>query len=270
MSNLVPTNIDQDKVLAAIGLSRNDPKAQAVVLVCQRYDLDPLLKHIQLISTKQGPQLYVSRDGFLRAAHASGVFDGMEVTEESETETHVRVKVAVYRKDMSRPFVATGRFRKGGERTNDDRDPWDMALARAERRALKRAFDMGGIPDSAGAGEWEEEPDLYDAQTGKVEPVAEIATPASPPAFEEPALPDEIEDADTEDAPAVDYITTAQMGKLHVSFADAGIESRDDKLAYAVKVIGREIQSSKEMTKREASAVIEALIAEVTPTGDEQ
>lgn len=146
-SNFVPEHIDKSKILAAFGIQSNDPIAQAALLVCNRYELDPLLKHVQLIPQKggQGRQVYVTRDGFLHVAHASGVFDGMETLDERETEGHVIVTVAVYRKDMGRPFKFTGRFKRNGEYQRDDRDPYVMALTRAERGALRRAFDISGV-----------------------------------------------------------------------------------------------------------------------------
>ena len=58
-------------------------------------------------------------------------------------------------------------------------------------------------------------------------------------------------------------LTSAQSKKLHATFTDLGITERPDRLAYSSKVIGREITSSNQMTKAEASTVIERLIADV-------
>lgn len=52
-------------------------------------------------------------------------------------------------------------------------------------------------------------------------------------------------------------ITPQQMTALSVAFREAGIEDRDEKLAYVADKIGRKVSSSKELTKDEASALID-------------
>ncbi|OCI31072.1 hypothetical protein [Oerskovia enterophila] len=72
-------------------------------------------------------------------------------------------------------------------------------------------------------------------------------------------------------------ITPDQLRTLHASFGEFGIATRDDGLAYASQVIGRIVGSTKELTKSEASAVIDNLkrdianlpVAEVEPEADE-
>lgn len=130
-------NVDQTAVLRTLNLNPNDPNTQALLLICQRYDLDPLMKHVVLIQGRP----YITRDGYLSAAHASGQFDGIEVVEEGETETHWWAKASVYRKDMGRPFTYKGRYpKKGG---NKDYGP-EMAVKCAEVMALRRAFNVTG------------------------------------------------------------------------------------------------------------------------------
>lgn len=143
--SLVPTEttgtaiqIDQAGVLKALNLNPNDPKTQALLLVCDKYGLDPVLKHMVLI---QGTP-YITRDGLMHNAHNSGQFDGIEVVEQGETNTHWTAKVAVYRKDMGRPIAYTGRYPKGG--SNKEYGP-EMAVKCAEVAALRRAFNITGI-----------------------------------------------------------------------------------------------------------------------------
>ena len=57
-----------------------------------------------------------------------------------------------------------------------------------------------------------------------------------------------------------DLASEPQVKKLGIMFREAGLMTRDDKLAVCVAVTGREgIESSKDLTKREASAVIDHL-----------
>ncbi|WP_272976899.1 hypothetical protein [Deinococcus geothermalis] len=130
------SGFDQEAVLRHLGLNPRDPGSQALLLVCQKYELDPILKHAILI---QG-RLYVTRDGLLHVAHRSGALDGMEVVEQGETETHFTAKVSVYRKDMSRPFTYVGRHPKSS-RMAKEYGP-EMAVKVAEVMALRRAFDV--------------------------------------------------------------------------------------------------------------------------------
>lgn len=77
---------------------------------------------------------------------------------------------------------------------------------------------------------------------------ADSAPEPDPPA-------DDITDGEVVEPP----ITEAQLKKLHASFNDHGIDDRDDRLAYVADVLGRQVASSKDLTKDEASRVIDAL-----------
>ncbi len=142
--SLVETNaggtipIDQAAILRALNLNPNDPKTQALLLVCDRYGLDPLLKHMVLISGNP----YITRDGLLHVAHRSGQLDGIEVLDEGDDNNHWWARVAVYRKDMNRPFTYRGRYPKTGHLKQYGPE---MAIKVAEVMALRRAFSVTGI-----------------------------------------------------------------------------------------------------------------------------
>jgi len=73
------------------------------------------------------------------------------------------------------------------------------------------------------------------------------------------------------DAPVVEpgarQVSKDQLKKMHASFGDLNITERDARLLYASDVVGRTLTSSNDLTRAEASRVIEALVkdAEVTP-----
>lgn len=135
--------VDSGKVLAYLGLNPGDPRSQAVVAVAQRYDLDPLLKHV-IVIPKGG--VYITRDGLLHVAHRSGQLDGIVVEQEptlSEDGKEWVARVSVYRKDMGHPFTFPGRYSS----TGGNRDyAQEMSLKAAEAHALRRAFDVTGLP----------------------------------------------------------------------------------------------------------------------------
>jgi hypothetical protein len=62
-------------------------------------------------------------------------------------------------------------------------------------------------------------------------------------------------------APAGDLRTDAQSKKLAIELKEAGLTERERAHQYVVRVIGRPIESTKELTEAEASQVIEELVA---------
>jgi hypothetical protein len=135
--------VDHGAVLSYLGLNPSDPRSQAVVAVAQRYDLDPLLKHV-IVIPKGG--VFITRDGLLHVAHRSGQLDGIVVEQEptkSDDGKEWVARVSVYRKDMSHAFTFPGRYSvNGGNREYAQ----EMALKAAESHALRRAFDVTGLP----------------------------------------------------------------------------------------------------------------------------
>lgn len=72
-------------------------------------------------------------------------------------------------------------------------------------------------------------------------------------------------------APNPDGITQAQLTKLAISLKELGMTDREKGLAYLSDTVGRPITSSKELTKAEASRVIEDLAqaGQPAPEGEE-
>jgi hypothetical protein len=132
-----------DKAIAKyLGLNYEDPRTHAVLAVCQRYDLDPILKHV-IVIPKGGA--YITRDGLLHVAHRSGQLDGIVLEEQGidiDAAEHWAI-VAVYRKDMSHPFRYRGRYPLAG--SNKAYGP-EMAIKCAEAMSLRRAFDVTALP----------------------------------------------------------------------------------------------------------------------------
>ena len=65
-------------------------------------------------------------------------------------------------------------------------------------------------------------------------------------------------------------ITAAQQKKMHALLNETGRGDREIGLVYIAGIIGREITTTKDLTKREAGKVIEALGTPAEPTLDEQ
>ena len=147
--------IDYAKVLAHLKLNPSDPKAQALVLVCRQYNLDPVLKHALIVDG----DLYITHKGLLHVAHLSGVYDGSIVLAQGETDTHWTATVQVWRSDKTRPWTFPGRYPKlrdvnewrdgpNGKRVKvkigEEEHPHgpEMAIKTSECAGLRRAFDV--------------------------------------------------------------------------------------------------------------------------------
>ena len=134
--------VDYTKALNYLGLSPGQPAAQALILVCQRYRLDPLLGHISLYDGKP----YVHFAGYLHIANDHKEFDGIECVREWETDTHFHATVRVHRRGRSFPSERTGRSaklkrKKDGSKYEDEHAD-AKAFAQACRRALRMCFNV--------------------------------------------------------------------------------------------------------------------------------
>lgn len=240
--------VEPGKVLDYLGLNPADPKAQAVVAVAQRYDLDPLLKHV-IVIPRGG--VYVTRDGLLHVAHRSGQLDGIVVEQEptlSEDGKEWVARVSVYRKDMRHPFTFPGRYPvNGGNREYAQ----EMALKAAEAHALRRAFDVTGLP-------------VLDEQRGPVDREPADTSSGLARALGQDEEPAEGQLADDEQAASESPLlnTSSRLAKaMYASINEHGVPE-DERLVWIGNVIGREIGSSKEMTEAEAREVLDFIGAQ--------
>lgn len=131
--------IDHAAILRAFNINVNDPKAQAMILACEKYGLDPLLKHAVLISGN----LYITRDGLLHVAHRDGRLDGIVIEDEGDDAKEWWAKVTVYVKGQTHGYTYRGRYPKDGQQKKYGPE---MAVKCAEVMALRRAFGVTGLP----------------------------------------------------------------------------------------------------------------------------
>jgi hypothetical protein len=120
-------------LLKAIGLDKASPEMRELALaIADRYNLDPMLRHLVLIDGKP----FITRDGLLWIAHRSGQFDGVKVTRPVKDDKYWRADATVWRKDMSHPIEFSGRFPAGAK--NDE----EMCIKVAESMCYRRAFNV--------------------------------------------------------------------------------------------------------------------------------
>jgi hypothetical protein len=228
-----------ERALRYLGLAPEDPTTWVLAALAHRYQLDPLLNEVAVIRTKQGLKPYVTRDGMLTVAHRSGQFDGMTTDEMREGDHGWAATVTVWRKDMAHGFTySAGCGRREPQAVQGNGA--EMALARAERRALRRAFN---IP--AAGGEWDD--DDPEVPAGGA-PATEDATTRSPSL----AMPDD-----------VPYMTHAQGDEIGALLGVLGLTERNEVRAYITAVVGREIEDVRTITYAEADAILDRLTADV-------
>lgn len=147
-SELAVFEPNQRAIAEYLGLNPARKESHAVVAVCDRYGFDPLLKHVIVIP---GQGVYITRDGLLNVAHRSEQLDGIVIEDEGENDAEWWATAVVYRKDMKHGFRYRGRYSKAGK--NRAYGP-EMAVKCAEAHALRRAFDVTGLPivEEMGAG----------------------------------------------------------------------------------------------------------------------
>lgn len=164
--------IDHAAILRALNINVSDPKAQAMILACQKYGLDPLLKHAVLISGN----LYVTRDGLLAIAHRSGLLDGIVIEDEGETAEEWWAKVTVHVKDVHYGYTYRGRYPKSGQMKKYGPE---MAVKVAEVMALRRAFGVTGVPTVEE--QWDVMPLATPAQVARIDELLPLVPEAVMP-----------------------------------------------------------------------------------------
>lgn len=178
----------------------------------------------------------------------------------TEVDTPSKVVVCGRRKGathVERSEWTTDRARKAGYTSNKkyETDPQAMLYARAASDVCRKiaADALAGLAFTLEELELSEpgETTTVSRQPAKRvqrKQAAPVPVPDEPDLDDEPAP-----------APAVEPISDAQMRKLHATFNERGIVERDDRLAFAAGVVGREVGSSKDLSRDEAGRVIDAL-----------
>lgn len=250
-----PRATDKEKVAArelAIG------NATAAVLQGVTLGIDPLMALQQIYIIHGRPGMYAKMMVALVQSRGHEVW-----TNEGEC-TDTRAIVYGRRKGSEhteRVTITMDMARKAKWTTNVKytETPQDMLWARAAARVCDRiASDV-----LKGIASVEEIQDTIKAEAvagngsrtvSRRQPVERAALPA---AAEEPPL----EAEETAEVPAEPGITRAQQSKMHALLNETGRGDREVGLVFIAGVIGRPIESTKELTKREAGQVIEALEA---------
>ncbi len=148
--------------------------------------------------------------------------------------------------------VSPGQLLGGGQPLVDVRPIRDetVTLEREPRPALTPVPDS--VPEHPVAS-------IADQATAELEPRRRRANaaPVVPASGLQPRTAAQA--ATPQPEPAADLINPAQLKKLAILLREAGFDEREAKLGFVTAAIGRDITSSKELTKDEATKVIDTL-----------
>jgi hypothetical protein len=236
-----------------------DPgNATATILMGDELGLTPLAALRGIYIFKGTPALYA------RTMRALALSHGHEMWNEESSDERVIVCGRRRGSDkVERAVWTIARATKAGYVGSNAKyksDPQAMLQAKADSEiARKIAADvLAGVPYSLEDLELE---DMVQSNTTTMTRASQDGAPkrtarrasAPTPEPEEPPL-------DEEPAPpAAEGITAPQLKKLHAALGNVGLSDRDAALEFLSDQTGRTITTSKELTKAEASRVIDGL-----------
>lgn len=247
--------------LRYLGYDPDNIATHALAALAKRYQLDPLLGEIQLIDTNKGRKVYISRDGMLTIAHRSGQLDGIVVDEErrNSTDDGWTAYVSVYRKDKKYPFRYGAQCKDKEAQAQRGNGP-EMALTRAERRALKRAFNVRSdfYPEHPEHGEDDAEPVVAEV-VGGGQPVPERQLGQAPA---QPTSPTDTP-APIERSNDAEFIvpTREQSDMLRAALANRGLVGRSNDIrtrrhSEFTEILGRPVTSDNELSRADVDRIL--------------
>lgn len=144
----------------------------------------------------------------------------------------------------------------------DDVDAAAEPVEKPKRRTARRST----VRRSAAEPDQADQPAATGDQAPPVEPARPPAMPAPPlpgePGYDEPGAPAEPVEPDQRaqaEPEPTEPISDAQMRKLGATFTRIGISDRGERLRVSATLVGRPLMTSRELTRREASTLIDTL-----------
>lgn len=256
-------------------LRGNPAKVTACVLFGAELGIGPMqaLAKVDVIDGRPAPKAELARALVLAAGHEMWV----------ENQTNTTVTVAGRRKGSDIIQRVTWTMDDAKRAGLDGKQNWrkwprQMLVARASSELARMSFPdcLGGISYFAEELEDDNAPtaapvEATTAPKGKVRKLAPAAAtgslPTAPvvqaaPADDLPPLPDEIDDQ------APEPITDPQMKMMQALMTKLHVTERDDRLALTGAVIDRQVTSARDLTKHEATVLIDRLVAVDNGTAD--
>ena len=242
--------------------------ATAAIIMGDELGLSPLAALRSIYVVHGQPALYARTMVALAQSHGHQIW-----TDES---SEAKVTVSGQRRGSSKVETSTwtiARAKKAGYTSNKkyDSNPQEMLYSKAAGEvARKIAADvLAGVSMSVEDLELEEPAPTTTIKRAAAarENTTSIKRADPPPAPPEP----EFEPSGLDEFAPVELITPGQSAKMHAAFNGLGItkEDRTERLAITAQVIGHNVTSSTELTKDEATKLIDHLENIAQPLPDE-
>jgi len=246
-------NLSTDDVKQYIAPNATDKELYFFMNIARSYGLNPFKREIHFAKYGNSPgQVIVGYETYIKRAERTGQLDGWSVWIEKD-DVGEKAVIEIHRKDRSRSF----RWEVYREEFDKKQSTWKaMPHFMLKKVAISQGFrlafpeEVGGMPytpDEINAGASEDLPkgDVVDAEYSQ-QPQQSQAQPQ----------------------PQGDgMITQAQLKKLATVLTNLGVTDRTEKLnmvnAWLENNGHDHISSSKELTKEQATAVIDALQSEL-------
>lgn len=185
---------DVQLIKDTVSKGATDAEFKLLLYLANKYNLDPLARQIWLIKYGNNPaSIYAGRDGFLKIAHDSGQFDGMDSFELYDDKGNViGAECTVWRKDMTHPFRVRVTLKEYDTKQNQwAAKPGTMIKKVAESQCLRKAFPISGlyspeeIAETPSPAPSSRQSEVVDTATGEVVEVQakELATAVSEGTF---------------------------------------------------------------------------------------
>lgn len=273
------------------GQLASDAEIMTYLMVASQYKLNPFLREIHGFVGKGGKvQVIVGVDGWIKIVNRQPNYGGFDMThklDEKGTLISITCKMKITDDSLAQGFRIVEMTEYMSECKMPGKEPWEKWPARmlhhkAFIQAARYAFGVTGVLDEDEADRMEREIDVTPGKSAFSPPqqvkrehesagtMAEERLPsesAKAPAQEVPAASEPAKAAAPAEAP--DKLTEQQLKKLQVCLKEVGCTTDQERYEYASNVLVKDpyIKSISDLTKREASTLIEELVKRIASQG---
>lgn len=201
--------------------ARSEEEVQALIIVANQYDLNPLLKELYAFPAKGGGIVpMVPVDGWIKLVNTHPQMDGCDFEDIHQDGKLFACKCSIYRKDRSRPTVVTEYLSECKRNT----EPWKMEHRMLRHKAFiqaaRVAFGFGGLHDE------DEAAQIRDVTT-QAPPPPKLFNKPDAPAAPAPVVEADMFPTEAPSVPLLDqvrsWLSEEDFANIRQEFLDSGL-----------------------------------------------